>query len=138
VTGAQIGYARCSTDQQPFEAEGRQIPFDLGVSVDRIHVNRTCCGISRARPGLDQALRPVRPGDTLLVVPTLGRITRSKADARQIGDSPTARQMRLQRGTMTHDSIDPIGKMFFNILVHTSRPTVSQALEHAQTPSAAV
>ena len=37
-------------------------------------------------------------------------------DARHIGDSLVARQVRLQLGTMVYDPADPMGKMFFNIL----------------------
>jgi hypothetical protein len=46
-------------------------------------------GVRRARPGLDQALAAVRPGDTL-VVPKLDRLVRSVPDARHIGDSLVA------------------------------------------------
>jgi DNA invertase Pin-like site-specific DNA recombinase len=37
-------------------------------------------------------------------------------DAREIGDSLVARDIRLQLGTMVYDPFDPMGKMFFNIL----------------------
>jgi hypothetical protein len=37
-------------------------------------------------------------------------------DAREIGDSLVARNIRLQLGTMVCDPSDPMGKMFFNIL----------------------
>lgn len=37
-------------------------------------------------------------------------------DARDIGDSLAARDVRLQFGTMIYDPTDPMGKMFFNIL----------------------
>jgi DNA invertase Pin-like site-specific DNA recombinase len=109
-----IGYARCSTDKQDLEAN-RQILLDLGVAADQIYLDRAYSGTNRDRPGLDQALAAVRTGDTL-VVPKLDRLARSVPDARQIGDSLAARNIRLQLGTMIYDPADPMGKMFFNIL----------------------
>ena len=109
-----IGYARCSTDKQDLEAN-RQILLDLGVQAEHIHLDRAYSGTTRARPGLDKALVAVRAGDTL-VVPKLDRLARSVPDAREIGDSLVARNVRLQLGTMVYDPTDPMGKMFFNIL----------------------
>jgi DNA invertase Pin-like site-specific DNA recombinase len=114
VTAILIGYARCSTDKQDLQAN-RQILLELGVHADQIYLDRAYSGTNRARPGLDQALAAVRAGDTL-VVPKLDRLARSVPDARQIGDSLAARQIRLQLGTMIYDPTDPMGKMFFNIL----------------------
>ncbi|WP_412738416.1 recombinase family protein [Krasilnikovia sp. MM14-A1259] len=114
MTAVRIGYARCSTDKQDLEAN-RRILLDLGVPADRIYLDRAYSGTTRARPGLDQALAAVRPGDTL-VVPKLDRLARSVPDARQIGDTLVGRDIRLQLGTMIYDPTDPMGKMFFNIL----------------------
>jgi DNA invertase Pin-like site-specific DNA recombinase len=69
---------------------------------DRIYLNRGLTGTTLARPGLDQALAAVRAGDTL-VVPKLDRLARSVPDARAIGDSLVARNVRLQLGTMVYD-----------------------------------
>ncbi|MET9607348.1 recombinase family protein [Streptomyces sp. NPDC006512] len=60
-------------------------PDPRGPRIDR---NRT------RRPGLAQALAAVRAGDTL-VVPELDRRARSVPDARDIGDSLTARNVKL-------------------------------------------
>ena len=114
MTAILVGYARCSTDKQDLEAN-RQILIELGVSAEQIYLDRAYSGTNRARPGLDQALAAVRTGDTL-VVPKLDRLARSVTDARHIGDSLAARQVRLQLGTMIYDPTDPMGKMFFNIL----------------------
>jgi DNA invertase Pin-like site-specific DNA recombinase len=114
VTAIKIGYARCSTDKQDLEAN-RQILLELGVSAEQIYLDRAYSGTNRARPGLDQALAAVREGDTL-VVPKLDRLARSVPDARHIGDTLAARQIRLQLATIIYDPTDPMGKMFFNIL----------------------
>jgi DNA invertase Pin-like site-specific DNA recombinase len=112
--GIKLGYARCSTDKQDVEAN-RLILLGLDVPAERIYLDRAYSGSNRARPGLDQALAAVRPGDTL-VVPKLDRLARSVPDARDIGDTLAARNIRLQLGTMVYDPADPMGKMFFSIL----------------------
>lgn len=40
----------------------------LGVSSDRIYLDKGLTGSNRQRPGLDQALAAVRSGDTLVVL----------------------------------------------------------------------
>jgi len=114
VTATLIGYARCSTDKQGLAAQ-RAALLDLGVAEDRIYLDRGLTGTIRARPGLDQARAAVRAADTL-VVPKLDRLARSVPDARAIGDSLVARNVRLQLGTKVYDPADALGKMFFNIL----------------------
>ena len=114
MTQTLIGYARCSTDKQDLAAQ-RDALSKLGVAADRIYTDHGFTGANRARPGLDQALAAVRSGDTL-VVPKLDRLARSVPDARAIGDSLTARGVKLQLGASVHDPLDPMGRMFFNIL----------------------
>lgn len=109
-----IGYARCSTDKQDLAAQQDAL-LKLGVAADRIYTDKGFTGTNRDRPGLDQALAAVRSGDTL-VVPKLDRLARSVPDARAIGDSLTARGVKLQLGASIHDPADPMGKLFFNIL----------------------
>jgi DNA invertase Pin-like site-specific DNA recombinase len=92
--GELIGYARCSSVLQDLTAR-REILTGLGVSEDRIYLDRGLTGTSRARPG--PALAAVRAGDTL-VVPELGRLARSVPDARDIGDTLVARGVRLVAG----------------------------------------
>ncbi|ARK98197.1 recombinase family protein [Burkholderia pseudomallei] len=109
-----IGYARCSTDKQDLGAQRRALT-ELGVSTDRIYTDHGLTGTRRLRPGLDQALAAVRRGDTL-VVPKLDRLARSVPDARDIADSLVARGVKLAIGSSVYDPVDPMGKMFFNIL----------------------
>lgn len=110
----RIGYARCSLDKQDLTAQ-REILLSLDVPEDRIYLDHGLTGTNRARPGLAQALAAVRAGDTL-VVPKLDRLARSVPDARDIGDSLTARGVKLLLSGTLYDPADPMGKMFFNIL----------------------
>ena len=110
----RIGYARCSTDKQDLTAQQETL-VRLGVSPDRIYLDKGLTGSNRQRPGLDQALAAVRSGDTL-VVPKLDRLARSVPDAREIADALQARGVKLALGTSLYDPADPVGQMFFNVL----------------------
>jgi DNA invertase Pin-like site-specific DNA recombinase len=112
--GVNIGYARCSTDEQDLSAQ-REILLGLGVTEDRIYLDHGLTGTNRDRPGLREALAAVRAGDTL-IVPKLDRLARSVPDAREIGDSLAGRGIKLSLGGSIYDPTDPMGKMFFNIL----------------------
>ena len=114
MTMTLIGYARCSTDKQDLAAQKDALE-KLGVASDRIYTDHGLTGTNRSRPGLDQALAAVRAGDTL-VVPKLDRLARSVPDARTIADSLVTRGVRLALGASVYDPLDPMGKMFFNIL----------------------
>ena len=114
MTEIRIGYARCSTDKQDLTVQQEALS-KLGVSSDRIYIDKGLTGTNRQRPGLDQALAAVRCGDTL-VVPKLDRLARSVPDARNIADSLLERGVKLALGNTIYDPSDPIGKMFFNVL----------------------
>jgi DNA invertase Pin-like site-specific DNA recombinase len=51
MTKTLIGYARCSTDKQDLEAQQNALT-ELGVSPERVYVDRGLSGTNRARPGL--------------------------------------------------------------------------------------
>ena len=110
MTKTRVGYARCSTDKQDLAAQ-RTALLALDVAEDRIYTDHGLTGTNRERPGLAQALAAVREGDTL-VVPKLDRLARSVPDARAIADELEKRGVKLALGA----SVDPMGKMFFNIL----------------------
>jgi DNA invertase Pin-like site-specific DNA recombinase len=110
-----VGYARCRTDTQDLTAQ-RQRLRELGVEAQRIYLDHGLTGTNCARPGLDQALAAVRSGDTL-VVTKLARLARSVPDARAIGDSLAARGIRLSLGGQVYDPTEPLGKMFFAIMI---------------------
>ncbi len=109
-----VGYARCSTDRQDLTAQREQLAA-LGVTADRIYLDKGLTGTSRARPGLDQALAAVREGDTFTVT-KLDRLARSVPDALDILGQLSERGVRFALGTAVYDWQDPFGRMFLQIL----------------------
>ncbi|NQU37048.1 MAG: recombinase family protein [Actinobacteria bacterium] len=114
MDGNRVGYARCSTEKQDLRAQKESLR-SLGVADERIYVDHGMTGANRDRPGLREALAACYPGDTL-VVTKLDRLARSIADARDIADELTARQVRLSFAGSVYDPTDPMGKMMFNMM----------------------
>lgn len=112
--GRLVGYARCSTEKQDLRAQKDQLEA-AGVPRVRIYVDHGLTGSNRDRPGLREALAACYPGDTL-VVTKLDRLARSIADARDIADELTAREVRLSFGGQVYDPTDPMGKLVFNMM----------------------
>ena len=83
---------------------------------DRIYTDHGLTSTTRARPGLDQVLAAMCEGDTL-VVPKVDRLPRSVPDARGLADQLMERGVKLALGRALYGPDDPMGKMFFNILV---------------------
>ena len=109
-----VGYCRCSTEKQDLRAQKDQLEA-LGVSRERIYVDHGLTGANRERPGLREALAACHPGDTL-VVTKLDRLARSIADARDIADELTAREVKLSFAGSVYDPNDPMGKLVFNMM----------------------
>lgn len=87
----------------------------MGVSDNRIYVDEGLTGANRDRPGLREALAACHPGDTLIVT-KLDRLARSIADARNIADELTAREVKLSFAGSVYDPCDPMGKLVFNMM----------------------
>lgn len=107
-----IGYARCSTDEQDLTAQRQQLE---ALGAEQICTDHGLTGKNRDRPGLAEALRAVRPGDTLLVT-KLDRLARSVPDARAIADELAGKKVALSLGGTVHDPTDPTGRLLFNAL----------------------
>src|ERR671933_2598107 len=105
-----IGYARVSTDDQnlnlqrdALEKAGCELIFDDMVS-----------GTKARRPGLEQALSHLRPGDTLVV----WRLDRLGRSLRQLIDTVTDLQEKGIEFKSVTESIDTTtsgGRLVFNI-----------------------
>jgi DNA invertase Pin-like site-specific DNA recombinase len=85
------------------------------VPTERVYVDHGLTGVHRDRPGLREALAACRAGDTL-VVTKLDRLARSLPDARDIAESLTGREVRLNLGGSIYDPTDPVGRLLFNVL----------------------
>ncbi len=107
-----IGYARCSIDQQDLTIQRQQLE---ALGAQRIYTDHGLTGKNRSRPGLVEALRAVREGDTLLVT-KLDRLARSVPDARAIADELVVGKVALSIGGTVHDPTDPTGRLLFNAL----------------------
>jgi hypothetical protein len=81
----ELGYARCSTDQQDLTAQ-RDGLLALGVEAARIYVDHGLTGTNRDRPGLREALAARREGDTLVVT----MVTLFEAGEHSTANSPTS------------------------------------------------
>ena len=109
-----VGYARCSTDTQDLTAQRSQLA-SLGVAEDRIYMDKGISGTRRDRPGLDQALAAVRPGDTF-VVTKLDRLARSVPDALEIMNKLSDRGVKFVMGGSVYDWNNAASKMFLTLL----------------------
>jgi DNA invertase Pin-like site-specific DNA recombinase len=109
-----IGYARCSTDEQDLTAQ-RDALLRLGVPEARIYTDHGMTGRNRDRPGLRLALAAVRVGDTL-VVPKLDRLGRSIRDLRDVADELASQGVSLSIGGQVHDPTSAQGGLLFNAL----------------------
>ncbi len=74
ATGFLVGYARVSTEDQSLDLQTQALA-KAGVLPDNLHVEKVS-GASAKRPALDNAIKDLREGDTL-VVWRLDRLARS-------------------------------------------------------------
>ena len=105
---APIGYARCSTDKRYLAAQ-RAALERLGVASERIYTDHGLTGTTRSRPGLDQALAAVRPGERSSSPSSTVWPARLPTPA----SSPTpwsARGVKLALGSNVYDPADPWAK----------------------------
>ena len=110
----KIGYARVSTAEQNVETQ-RETLIALGVEPGRIRFDRGVSGRTRRRPGLEQALGELRPGDEL-VVAKLDRLGRSLRDLLDIAEEIRTAGATLTVGRTSYDPGDPVGAMLFQVL----------------------
>lgn len=110
----RVGYARCSTDEQDLSVQRHWLE-SRGVPSERIYLDHGRSGRQLERPGLDQALAAVRPGDRL-VVHKLDRLGRSLRDLLAIAEDLERRGVQLAIGDSVYDPADPFGRLFFHIL----------------------
>ncbi|MEU6749473.1 recombinase family protein [Spirillospora sp. NPDC046719] len=105
----QVGYARCSTDEQDGVVQTEQL-LARGVPQDRVYIDRGFSGTTRRnRGGLDQAAA-VWPG-TVFTVTKFDRFARNMAEANQILTDPSDRGVLFGLGGSVYDWNDPFGRV---------------------------
>lgn len=126
--GALVGYARVSRPEQvmdrqldALEAEGCTTVFtDQGVS-----------GTRKNRPGLDECLAYLRPGDTL-VVQALDRLGRNTRALLELVEDLHQRDVSLRILTLGIDTGTPAGKLVLVLLAGLAEMERSLMLERTQ------
>jgi len=107
-----VGYARCGIEKRDLASQRRALAA-LGVSSDRVYLDRGYAGTNRQRPRLSEALAAVRSGDTL-VVTELDRLARSVPDAVAILSELSERGVLFAMGSSVYDWQDPFGRAFLH------------------------
>ena len=105
-----IGYARVSTLDQNLDLQSDALN---GAGCEEIYSD-VASGAKDKRPGLDQALERLQPGDTLIVW-KLDRLGRSLAHLVAIVNELAARGVDFQSVQEKIDSTTPGGKFLFHV-----------------------
>ena len=108
---APVGYARISTAEQTLAL---QIDALAAAGTTRVFEDRGVSGAKAERPGLDDALRYLHEGDTL-VVWKLDRLGRSMTHLLQTVAGLEARGMGFRSLTEAIDTTTPTGRLVFHI-----------------------
>ncbi len=108
--GMAFGYARVSTIQQD---EALQRDALEAAGVDRIYIDHAS-GATDSRPGLDEMLGQLRPGDTL-VIWRLDRLGRSLRHLIDLVAELDERGVGLRSLTEAIDTRTPGGKLVFHV-----------------------
>lgn len=110
MSGHRIGYARVSTSDQDLRL---QLAALEGVGCLRVFRDVES-GAKAARPGLDEALAFLRPGDTL-VVWRLDRLGRSLPDLLALAGRLEEAGVELASVTEAIDTSTPGGRLVFSL-----------------------
>lgn len=106
-----IGYARVSTTEQDLALQHDAL---AAAGVVRVFEDRGVSGAKTERPGLDEALRFLRDGDTL-VVWKLDRLGRSMTHLLQTVTELEGRGVGFRSLTENIDTTTPTGRLVFHI-----------------------
>lgn len=110
-TGVLIGYARVSTDEQNLEL---QVDALKSAGCDRVFTDKVS-GAASQKPGLEELLKYVRAGDTLVVwkLDRLGRTVKGLVD---FVESLHSSEVHFKSLTDSIDTSTPSGRFFFHIM----------------------
>ena len=108
---AIAGYLRVSTAEQHADA---QIDALTAAGCQKLFTDHAS-GTLAHRPGLDDALNYLRPGDTLIIT-KLDRLGRSVKNLKSITDELAHRDVALRVLSQGIDTSTPGGRLFFHML----------------------
>jgi DNA invertase Pin-like site-specific DNA recombinase len=108
----KIGYARVSTDEQNLDLQQDALKR---AGCDRIFQDHGVSGMACQRPGLDEALASLKPGD-ILVVWKLDRLGRSLAHLIELIQKLRLRDCGFQSISEGMDTSTPAGWMLFQVI----------------------
>jgi DNA invertase Pin-like site-specific DNA recombinase len=113
---AKIGYARVSSTGQSLEVQlSKLIGYGCTELDGQIFQEKKSGTNANNRPQLQECLRHVRNGDTL-VITKLDRLARSTLDLTQIAENLRNRGVELVVIDQNIDTSTPTGKLLFNML----------------------
>lgn len=115
-TDSLVGYARVSTAGQVREGyslEGQREQL-LALGCVRVFEDAGVSGAKKSRPGLDDALSYLRPGDTLVVC-SLSRLGRSMRDLMELTAELESRGVGLKTLSEGIDTNSASGRLMLNI-----------------------
>jgi DNA invertase Pin-like site-specific DNA recombinase len=110
LTGALIGYARVSTNGQLLDRQERQL---AEAGCQRVFADKLS-GRTATRPGLDDCLAYLRPGDTF-VVTRLDRLSRSLQDLITLVADLRRRGVGFKSLHEALDTTNPGGRLVFHV-----------------------
>lgn len=107
----KIGYARVSTTDQNLDL---QVNALIAAGCDHIFKDHGISGVLAMRPGLSEALKRLKPGDTLIVW-RLDRLGRSLMNLIKTVSSLRKRKIEFRSLTEAIDTGTPAGNLVFHI-----------------------
>lgn len=109
--GQLIGYMRCSTSEQNLDSQKDAL---TAAGCQKFYQDQLS-GKNTDRPGLQEALEYMRPGDTLVVF-KLDRLSRSTKDMLILAEQLKQRGINLKSLSDDIDTSSPHGAFFFTIV----------------------
>lgn len=108
-----IGYARVSTEEQSLDLQLDTLE-KAGCEPTRIYKDKIS-GLKSKRPGLDEALGQLRPGDVFVIwkLDRLGRSVKNLVDF--VADLET-QEVQFKSLTDGIDTTTPTGRFFFHVM----------------------
>ncbi len=109
-----LGYARCSTVGQDLTTQRAKLA-SLGVEEKHIWTDQGFTGKTMTRDGLENVLKSVRAGDTL-VVPSMDRLARNARETLRVVDELTAENVTLNIGGELYQPDSQMSRLFLIVL----------------------